>query len=92
MALTIRDAETSDLVRRYATIRGVSVTRAVRDAVAAALGGDGAPSPLPAAAQTGDANDFAERLRRAQQAFKPFAGKAVDADAIIGYNEYGVPE
>ncbi|MBX9815608.1 MAG: hypothetical protein A4S12_04815 [Proteobacteria bacterium SG_bin5] len=92
MALTIRDAETDALVRRYATLKGVSPAQAVRDAVAAALAREGEVAEPSDAVQDGAHEGFAERLRRAQEAFKPFRGIPFDADAIIGYNEHGVPE
>lgn len=81
MALTIRDAETSDLVRRYAAMKGLDETQAVKLAVSAAIDHCAPPA----------ANDFLERVRRIQEAVAEIPQRNIPADDIIGYDEHGVP-
>lgn len=83
MALSIKDADTDRLVRRYAQLKGLSYTRAIRVAVTNALEKEHA---LP------EGESFMERIRRIQDrvaAYPRFDSRS--ADDIIGYDEHGLP-
>ncbi|PVX28655.1 type II toxin-antitoxin system VapB family antitoxin [Sphingomonas pokkalii] len=80
MALSIKDEETDQLVRRYARAKGVSYTMAIRMAVREAMDRD-----------RSGADSFADRLKRAQAiaASQPRTDRT--ADDIVGYDEHGLP-
>jgi len=83
MALSIKDEDTDRLVRRYAQIKGVSYTRAIRLAVTDALAREQA---LPVG------TSFAERIRPIQDRVKARPrDTSLSEDEILGYGEDGLP-
>lgn len=81
MALSIKDEETDQLVRRYARAKGVSYTMAIRMAVRDAMDRD-----------RSSAETFADRLRRAQTVAAREPRNDRSADDILGYDEHGLPQ
>lgn len=83
MALSIKDEDTDRLVRRYAQLKKMSYTRAIRVAITDALDREGA---LP------EGESFTEVVRRIQDRFAAVPRiSTLTPDEIIGYDEYGLP-
>ena len=83
MAFSVKDERVDASVRRYADLKGLTLTKAIGTAVDEALAREGAACPAPT---------FVERLRELQRLIAAFPVLDLrSADEIIGYDEHGVP-
>lgn len=83
MALNIKDEATDRLVRRYAMLKGLSYTKAIRVAMTDVLTRENA---LP------DSGSFSEKVRVIQDRVAAHPRlTSLSADEIIGYDETGMP-
>jgi hypothetical protein len=89
MALSIKDEETDRLVRRYAQLRRISYTGAIKLAVSDALKREGAPLE---AARVAQLDAFRAVVRDAQRTYAALPTlDPRDPDDIL-YNEDGLPK